>query len=187
MPVADRLFSASCCIFFCWHHSMLLYVWDISGEQPLLVKKWKPHSLPTLELSFEESEGALLLTASADATVKVWDVARGYLTHFLRGHSSVVTAATFLCVEDRVCVVSASDDNVIKVWDLKEGLVSHVPCPCPLFFPSLLYFSVTHLGLDFWCATHRGAMYRNASRRTHGHHHHPACALCLSAAVHCWS
>ena len=100
--------------------SMLLYVWDISGEQPLLVKKWKPHSLPTLELSFEESEGALLLTASADATVKVWDVARGYLTHFLRGHSSVVTAATFLCVEDRVCVVSASDDNVIKVWDLKE-------------------------------------------------------------------
>lgn len=59
-----------------------------------LLRTLKPHSSPVI-ISAIDSTGTLLATGSADGTVKVWDIRRGYITHTFHGHSGVISALHF--------------------------------------------------------------------------------------------
>lgn len=64
-----------------------------------------------------------LLSASADKTVKVWDLDRYDLIASLEGHSNSVQALAI--TGDGRFAISASEDRTLKLWDLKSHLLVH--------------------------------------------------------------
>jgi hypothetical protein len=64
-------------------------------------------------------DGQRVVSASADGSLKVWDLARGRAEATLEGHASGVNACAVM--PDGQRVVSASDDRTLKMWDLQTG------------------------------------------------------------------
>ncbi|KAF7791219.1 hypothetical protein EIP86_002233 [Pleurotus ostreatoroseus] len=73
-----------------------------------------------------------LASGAADGTVKVWDVARGFVTHVFRGHGGVVSALAFSYAFDpsalntnvgvgTMKLVTASVDTRIRIFDLGKA------------------------------------------------------------------
>lgn len=69
-----------------------------------------------------------LASGAADGVVKVWDIARGYVTHVFKGHGGVVSALAFNFPRDpgalvqrgaqKMQLVTASVDTRVRVFDL---------------------------------------------------------------------
>ena len=70
-------------------------------------------------------DGRWVVSASADRTLKVWDLASGQEVITLHGHAARVRA--YAVTPDGRRVVSASEDQTLKVWDLESGacLLTH--------------------------------------------------------------
>jgi WD40 repeat protein len=64
-------------------------------------------------------DGAKLLSASADNTLKLWDAASGQCLATLQGHSASVWACAFS--PDGTKLLSGSADNTLKLWDAASG------------------------------------------------------------------
>jgi WD40 repeat protein len=64
-------------------------------------------------------DGTLLASASADRTVKLWDVATGTERRTLQGHGDRVRSVAFS--PDGRQLASGSDDKVVKLWDVATG------------------------------------------------------------------
>jgi integrase len=64
-------------------------------------------------------DGALLASASGDATVRLWDVASGTTRTTLTGHTDWVRAVAFS--PDGALVASASDDRTVRLWEVTTG------------------------------------------------------------------
>ncbi len=71
-------------------------------------------------------DGAWIVSASADHTLKVWDAGTGAERLTLAGHTSYVTGCAVS--PDGAFLVSASYDATLKVWDARTGA-------CLLTFP----------------------------------------------------
>ncbi|GAA5903223.1 hypothetical protein JCM5296_001210 [Sporobolomyces johnsonii] len=74
------------------------------------------HLSPLLSLDFSEPYGTLV-TSSADASVRLWDLTTGDETGFLKGHDGPVKV---LQVEGGVAVTGGKDGG-IRVWDLERA------------------------------------------------------------------
>jgi nucleoside phosphorylase len=80
------------------------------------------------------SDGQRIVSASADRTLKVWDLGTGALVATLAGHGSSVSACAV--TPDGRRVVSTSYDRTLKVWDLVSGaclLTHHSNAVCTAF------------------------------------------------------
>ncbi|WP_437760199.1 TIR domain-containing protein [Sorangium sp. So ce1389] len=64
-------------------------------------------------------DGQIIVSASDDATLKVWDLASGQLVTTLDGHLNWVNACAIS--PDGQRIVSASDDGTLKIWSLAHG------------------------------------------------------------------
>lgn len=64
-------------------------------------------------------DGAWVLTASRDHTVKIWNASSGRCAQTLVGHQQAVTSAVFS--SSAALVLSASDDATAKIWDVSSG------------------------------------------------------------------
>ncbi|MDR1219797.1 MAG: WD40 repeat domain-containing protein [Treponema sp.] len=64
-------------------------------------------------------DGRRIVSASSNATVKVWDAESGRELRTLSGHTSYVHSAAYS--PDGRRIVSASYDNTVKVWDAESG------------------------------------------------------------------
>ncbi|KAJ8330858.1 U3 small nucleolar RNA-associated protein 13 [Batrachochytrium dendrobatidis] len=110
------------------YQSLLLKVFDtVTGE---MIKSFKAHEAPVLAMDVD-STSTLVSTGSADSTVKVWDVDRGYCTHNFKGHGGIVSVVKFHPNPKNLLLVSGSDDCKICLWDLNSrlciaALTSHV-------------------------------------------------------------
>jgi len=93
-----------------------------------------PETLNTLEIKLLKSihahggratsvaispDGKLLASGSDDATIKLWDIAKGSLLFTLNSHTSYVWGLDFS--PDGTVLASASDDNTIKLWSVSNG------------------------------------------------------------------
>ena len=65
--------------------------------------------------------GNLLVSASRDKTLKIWDVTTGYCVKTLRGHSDWVRSVSPSF--DGRWLLSAGDDQVARLWDAASGEV----------------------------------------------------------------
>ena len=83
-----------------------------------LVRILEGHSAYVLGVAVT-ADGRQAVSASADKTLKVWDLDTGRALRTLEGHSSTVYGVAV--TPDGQRAVSASDDKTLKVWDLKTG------------------------------------------------------------------
>jgi WD40 repeat protein len=68
-------------------------------------------------------DGKTLATASADKTVKLWDVATGKETRTLKGHTDYVSSVAFS--PDGKTLATGSYDHTAKIWDAESGELKH--------------------------------------------------------------
>ncbi|WP_437959531.1 NB-ARC domain-containing protein [Sorangium sp. So ce119] len=66
-------------------------------------------------------DGRAVISASADGTLKMWDLGTGLLVRTLEGHTGRVDGVTVTA--DGRFAVSASSDKTLKIWDLSIGQV----------------------------------------------------------------
>ncbi|EAU80678.2 HNWD1 [Coprinopsis cinerea okayama7 len=104
-------------------------------------------------------DGKLIVSASNDKTVRVWDAETGDpKSGPLEGHEGYVTTAVFS--PDGRLVVSGSDDYTIRVWDADSGeevagplsghrnVISSIAfCPKGIYIASASYDNTIHLRL----------------------------------------
>jgi WD40 repeat protein len=65
-------------------------------------------------------DGTRFASASADQTVKVWDLATGQVVHTLTGHGGVVRSVAYSPDGTRI-VSGGGEDGMITVWDAANG------------------------------------------------------------------
>ncbi|KAI0066551.1 WD40 repeat-like protein [Artomyces pyxidatus] len=115
--------------------SMALRIYDLPTTSAPVPKPIHPirsiaraHDAP-VHICKADPTSTYLASGAADGTVKVWDIARGFVTHVLRGHGGVVSALTWsfprtasLGLEERALrLITASVDTRVRVWDLARG------------------------------------------------------------------
>jgi WD40 repeat protein len=100
------------------------YVTPHSGlpdqPHPALIRTLEGHSSPVNGCAFSP-DGRLIVSASDDRTLKVWDAQSGQLLRSLDGHSNSVRGCAIS--PDGRLIVSASDDHTLKVWDAQSGQI----------------------------------------------------------------
>lgn len=85
-----------------------------------LIHTWKGHTKPVVALRFFPSSGHVMLSASADSTVKLWDVYhQRELLRTFSGHTKALSDITFNTSGSQF--LSASYDRMIKLWDTETG------------------------------------------------------------------
>jgi WD40 repeat protein/HEAT repeat protein len=105
--------------------------WDLLEQCPKPLRQWEWYHLvrlyhkhqltaghPTDEVNAVafSPDGAWLVFANQDDTVKVWDAATGKEVFSLRGHTGAVRCLAFS--PDGKLLASAGRDKTVKVWDL---------------------------------------------------------------------
>ena len=61
----------------------------------------------------------MIVSGSYDNTVKIWDVATGFVIRTLRGHAYAINSVAWS--SDDLMIVSGSADSTIKIWDVTTG------------------------------------------------------------------
>jgi U3 small nucleolar RNA-associated protein 13 len=92
--------------------------WHVDSKQ--CQRTIKAHRMPILAMDFDPSS-TLVATGSADHTVKVWDILKGYCTHSFTTHSDIVKVVRFHPDQDKLTLFSSSDDNSICMYDLRSS------------------------------------------------------------------
>ena len=70
------------------------------------------------------SDGDLVISASSDATLRVWKHRSGKCLRVLSGHNKGVTSLAL--TPDGKTVISGSIDKTIRVWDISSGKCLHI-------------------------------------------------------------
>lgn len=76
-------------------------------------------SAPVYSLS-NDLTNTLFAFGSTDGLIQVWDIDNGYITHSLKGHSSIISSLKF-CSElntNKWYLISGDVSGAVKVWDL---------------------------------------------------------------------
>ena len=85
-----------------------------------LIHTWRSHTKPITQVRFFPSSGHLLLSASADSKIKIWDAYhQRELLRTYSGHNRLVSDIDFN--NDGRQFLSASYDRQMKLWDTEYG------------------------------------------------------------------
>jgi WD40 repeat protein len=80
------------------------------------------HSAPVFAIAFSP-DGLHLASASADKTVKLWDLGNGHEVRTYDGHDDWVYQVAFSA--DGLMIASAGADAIVKIWDPATGKERH--------------------------------------------------------------
>lgn len=91
----------------------------------MLNEHWSPclqlfegHTHSILSVAFSP-DSRLLVSASADCSVRIWETATGATLRTLRGHTGPVRSVAVS--PDSRLIASASRDCTVRLWDLQSG------------------------------------------------------------------
>jgi WD40 repeat protein len=90
----------------------------VTRESPALVRDLVGHSMLVTACAVTP-DCRRVVSASADKTLKIWDLESGRVLATLAGHDAAVTACAI--TPDGRRVVSASGDRTLKVWEIDTG------------------------------------------------------------------
>ncbi|KAJ1561454.1 Transducin (beta)-like 3 [Nowakowskiella sp. JEL0078] len=68
-----------------------------------------------------DPSSTLVATGSADSTVKVWNLEKGFATHNFKKHGGIISAVKFHHDVKKLQLATASDDCRVLLWDLKTS------------------------------------------------------------------
>ncbi len=88
---------------------------DGAAQDPIALRG---HTGKVLSLAFSPRNGNLLVSASLDRTIKVWNVANGRCVNTLTEHKGAVNCVEFS--SNGKMLVSGSADATIKLWNMLE-------------------------------------------------------------------
>jgi len=117
----------------CWDKS--IWSWNTASRQP--AQRFLGHGdFVKAVLTFVIHNKEVLVSASADASIIVWDIASGKKLHTLKGHTRGVLALALDPVEydarkDSVTLFSAGSDREIRRWSISLDSASEIQ-PSPI-------------------------------------------------------
>jgi WD40 repeat protein len=102
------------------------FFWEASAKEPVKIElvPGMPHRGSVNSLAFS-SDGKQVLSAGADGSVKLWDIASGRLIRTL-GSPSSDRAASVAFLPDGERALAGYEKSGVKLWDLRNGNVIHV-------------------------------------------------------------
>lgn len=92
-----------------------IQVFDVNSR--FILKTWKEHKQPVWVTKFSPSENTMLLSASDDRTVRLWDLPSDESTHTFVGHQDYVRSGAFMPGQASGLLVSGSYDQTVRLWD----------------------------------------------------------------------
>jgi WD40 repeat protein len=103
-----------------WSYDGEVRVWDLAGlakgeypTEPLALLRG--HDGAVLDAAF--GEPGQLVTASADRTLRIWDLASGQARVVLEGHTGAVRCCISMSGREGYLFYSGSDDRTMRQWD----------------------------------------------------------------------
>ncbi len=111
-----------------------IHIWRSPMGQQILTCKGHDNWVCAIAFS---ADSKLLVSGSADSTVKLWDVKTGICGNTLIGHSDWIVAVAIS--PDGALIASSGVDRLIKLWDVKTGtcvktLEGHTACVWAIAF-----------------------------------------------------
>ena len=95
-----------------------LHLLNQTLESEALLRTLKGHTDRVWSCCYSP-DGKLIVSASGDCTLKLWEVETGKEIRTLRGHTNKIISCAFS--PDRKLIVSASDDCTLKFWETDTG------------------------------------------------------------------
>lgn len=95
-----------------------LWLGSVHAAEPPEPKTFKGHDGWVGGVALN-ADGSRLVTASADKTAIIWDVAKGKALHTLKGHEDYVACVAFS--RDGKLIATGSYDHSAKLWDAGTG------------------------------------------------------------------
>jgi len=126
-PKSDTLFAG------CWDKS--IWSWTLSTRKP--AKRFQGHSdFVKAVIAFTLHGKEVMVSASQDASIVVWDIATGSKLHTLKGHTRGILAlaldlADYEPSKEIATVFSAGSDREIRRWTIGSTSASEVE-PSPI-------------------------------------------------------
>jgi WD40 repeat protein len=106
-----------------------LHIWRLAERQPERMLRGHQGVVYSVALYTENAAGPqLLASASADQTVRLWDLETGELYCVLRGHGSEVMLVAFDAKGEKL--ISVGQDGVSRIWMVKT-LLNQLVCDQP--------------------------------------------------------
>ena len=109
----------------------------VSGSEDCTMYLWHPEKTlkPVARLTGHQKmvnqvlfspDARVIVSASFDSSLKLWNAKDGSFIHTLRGHVAAVYQCAFS--SDSRLIVSGSKDTTLKIWDIKTGkMVKDLP------------------------------------------------------------
>jgi WD40 repeat protein len=95
-----------------------IYLWDMQAQTPEIVGVMSGHTDGVQRVNFSPN-GAMLVSASSDSTVRLWNVNSLSTMLTLDEHAAFVSSAIFS--PDSSLILSGGDDGKVRIWGVALG------------------------------------------------------------------